>query len=307
MGASAKAKAWFFMARPAFHTVGLLPFFAGTVLALHDGYPWHGWVGGLGAAAVFLIMLATYYLGEYYDFEGDSYNANRNPFSGGSGALQSLPDFPRHHVLTAGYLAAATAVILGLILHFVFGVGSIALLLGAIGLVGGFFYSAKPFQWAYRGIGEGFIGFCYGWLTVNMGYYLLAGKFTLMGTLLSLPVALSITAVILINEFPDREADAACGKRNLVVVFGPRRMAMLYGLLIAGTAITAWLAVWPVHGLTWPWVAGVLLLTVVAAGALWGMARGMYRSARAVQPICAATIVMNLLISLHYLIFFSLA
>ncbi|TDA63795.1 MAG: prenyltransferase [Clostridia bacterium] len=293
------------MARPAFHSVGLLPFFAGAALAAHDGYPWRWETAGTGAAAVFLIMLATYFLGEYYDFEGDSRNLNRNPFSGGSGALQSLAGFPRRYVLVAGYLAAAGAVILGLILHFAFEVGAPALVLGAVGLVGGVFYSAKPFQWAYRGVGECFIGFCYGWLTVNMGYYVLAGEFTLLGTLLSIPVALSITAVILINEFPDREADAASGKRNLVVTFGPQRMAVLYALLIAGTAVTAWLVIWPAQGLVWPWLLGIILSTAVAGFALVGIVRGHYRHARTIQPICAATIALNLLVSLQYLLFFS--
>lgn len=304
---TARVKAWVLMARPAFHTVGLLPFVVGMALAVHNGYSLAWPVAVLGFLAVFLIMLATYYLGEYYDFEGDSLNANRNPFSGGSGVLPTWADFPRHRVLVAGYLAAILAVITGLALHFKYGVGIPALILGGIGLVGGVFYSAKPLQWAYRGIGEALIGFCYGWLTVNMGYYILAGRFIWLGTLISLPVILSITAVILINEFPDREADARVGKQNLVVRFGPRLMARLYLFLIGATVFTTWLVSWQARGLTWPWVGGVMGLTAVAAFTVWGIARGRHLQVQTIQPICAATIILNLFTCLYYLLLFGLS
>jgi len=304
--AISKTKAWILMARPAFHSVGLVPFFAGQMLALYEGYAWNAWVGLLGAAAVFLIMLATYYLGEYYDFDSDSFNANRNPFSGGSGVLQAEAFFPRYYVLVAGYLAALTAVIIGFILYFVFNVGIWALILGAIGLFGGFFYSAKPFQLAYRGIGELFIGFCYGWLTINIGYYLLAAKFSLLATLISLPVALSITAVIIINEFPDRKADEAAGKRNMLVIFGPERMAKVYNLLLWATLLTFSLSFLAIKSFSWPWIINFILITFLILYATLEMQRGRYDSIKELQFIAAATIFINLLISLHYLFFFSL-
>lgn len=304
---AAKLRAWFLLARPPFHSVGLLPFLAGSVMAVSDGYSWRWPVFLLGAACVCLIMLATYLLGEYYDFPGDSLNANRNPFSGGSGVLQSCQLIPRRHVLVAGYLAGGGAVFLGLALHLAFGIGRPALLLGAVGLVGGMFYSARPFQWAYRSVGEGLIGFCYGWLTVNMGYYILAGKLTALGTLVCLPVALSITAVILINEFPDLEADAATGKRNLVVLMGLDRAARLYVGLIVGSAASVWLAVWSVAGLTWPWLLGPVLVSSAATLAVRSVARGRHRHPRTVVGIMAATIGLNLLINLYYVVLFSFA
>jgi 1,4-dihydroxy-2-naphthoate octaprenyltransferase len=304
---TAGVKLWVLLARPAFQSVGLLPFVVGIALAVHNGYSLVWPVAVLGSLAVFLIMLSTYYLGEYYDFEGDCLNTNRNPFSGGTGVLPAWADFPRHQVLAAGYLAAILAVIVGLTLHFKYGVGMLALILGGIGLIGGVFYSAKPLQWAYRGIGEALIGFCYGWLTVNMGYYVLAGHISWLGTLISLPVVLSITAVILINEFPDQEADARVGKKNLVVRFGPRLMARLYVFLIGATVFTAGLASWQAHGLTWPWVGGVTGLTTIASFAVWGIARNRHLHVQTIQPICAGTIILNQFTCLYYLWLFGLS
>jgi 1,4-dihydroxy-2-naphthoate octaprenyltransferase len=105
--------------------------------------------------------------------------------------------------------------------------GPWTLFLGGLGIFFGYFYSEKPFQWSYRGMGEILIGFCYGWLPIATGFYLFSGFFSPQVLLLSIPVSLSVFNVILINEFPDEEADRAIGKRNLVVRFGKERMGEL--------------------------------------------------------------------------------
>lgn len=81
--------AWVTLSRLPFHTVGILPFILGMVIACSQGYPLNFPVGILSTFAVILIMLATYYSGEFYDYETDCLNSSFNKFSGGTRILVS--------------------------------------------------------------------------------------------------------------------------------------------------------------------------------------------------------------------------
>ncbi|MEA3222297.1 MAG: hypothetical protein U9P49_03920, partial [Thermodesulfobacteriota bacterium] len=64
-------KGWIILSRSPFHLVGVLPFFLGAILAWRTNVPFN-WPAFLwGVAAVVLIMLSTYYSGEYYDLKVD--------------------------------------------------------------------------------------------------------------------------------------------------------------------------------------------------------------------------------------------
>ncbi|MCK7467412.1 MAG: prenyltransferase [Desulfosudis oleivorans] len=67
------------------------------------------------------------------------------------------------------------AAAIGCILQFVYQTGPYTLLLGLLGAFSGFFYSTPPIRLVKRGIGEIFIGFCYGWLPVASAYYIQTG------------------------------------------------------------------------------------------------------------------------------------
>lgn len=207
--------------------MGILPLFLGFVLAWRWGYRGPPGLYLLSSMAVILIMWMTYYFGEWNDLEGDRLNQEFNRFSGGSRILvQGI--LPVRVSLLLGYGCLAGGILIGLYIYLRYQTGPWTLLLGGMGIFSGFFYSGKPFQWAYRGMGEIIIGFCYGWLPIATGFYLFTGFFSHQILLLSIPVGLSIFNVILINEFPDDEADLAIGKKNLVVRFGKERMGDLY-------------------------------------------------------------------------------
>ena len=93
----------------------------------------------------------------------------------------------------------------------------VILILGAIGLLGGYFYTASLIRLGYRGAGEIIIAFLFGIGPVYGSYYLQAGiiDFAPLGP--SIIISMLIFLVILINEFPDAEADAAVNKKTLVV------------------------------------------------------------------------------------------
>jgi 1,4-dihydroxy-2-naphthoate octaprenyltransferase len=243
--------------------------------------------------AVILIMWMTYYLGEWNDLEGDRLNQGFNRFSGGSRVLVKgvLPVWVS---LFLGYGCLAGATLIGFYIYLQYQTDPRTLLLGGIGIFSGFFYSNKPFRWSYRGVGEIVIGFCYGWLPIATGFFLFTGFFSQQVILLSIPVGLSIFNVILINEFPDEEADRAIGKRNLVIRFGREKMGDLYLGLSILTGLS-FVKVILIFGQTPFWLlilSGIPLLLI-----LWNLIqiwRGSYRDAKKLELICRNTIFVNL-------------
>jgi 1,4-dihydroxy-2-naphthoate octaprenyltransferase len=147
-------------------------------------------------------------------------------------------------------------------------------------------------------LGEILIGFCYGWLPIATGFFLLTGFFNQQVFLISIPISLSIFNVILINEFPDEEADRAIGKKNLVVRFGKERM----GDLSLGLSILiglSFIKVMLLSGQTPLWffiLSGVPLLLIS-----WNLAqiwRGGYRESKRLELLCRNTLFVNLSITM---------
>ena len=289
--------AWWRLSRVPFLFVGLLPLILGFVLAWRRGY--HGPPGLylLSILVTLLIMWMTYYLGERNDLEGDRINQGFNPYSGGSRVLVQGA-LPAWVPLLLGYGCLSAAVLAGLYLFFRYETGIWTLFLEAVGILSGVTYSGKPFRWAYRGMGEVLIGFCYSWLPIATGFYLLAGFFDSITLLLSIPVGVSIFNVILINEFPDEEADRAVGKRNLVVRHGKEKMADLYIGLSVFTGLSFVKIISLIQG-TPLWIfflSGIPLVLI-----LWniiGMWQGKYSDYAGLKILCRNTLFINLLITL---------
>jgi 1,4-dihydroxy-2-naphthoate octaprenyltransferase len=285
--------AWWRLSRVPFLSVGILPLILGFVLAWRWGYQGPLGLYVLSTLAVILIMWMTYYLGEWNDLEGDRVNQNFNRFSGGSRVLIK-GIFPAWYTLLLGYGCLVGAILIGVYIYCQYQKDLRILLLGGIGIFFGFFYSSKPFRWSYRGWGEILIGFCYGWLPIATGFFLFAGFFIQQILLLSIPVGLSIFNVILINEFPDEEADRTIGRKNLVVRFGKEKMGDLYMGLSILTGLYFIKMMWGL-GRAPLWLlalsAGPPLLILWNLIQIW---RGDYRDARKLERLCRNTLFVNL-------------
>lgn len=287
------------MARIPFHLVGAMPFILGTVLAWKLAGAFNLAVFALSMFAVVLIMLATYSSGEYYDLEGDRLTARmeKNAFSGGSQALVKGMIPPAYARMTS-YTAAVSAVVIGLVLQFYCKTGPWTIPLGIMGLFSGFFYSTEPIRLVKRGIGEIVIGFCYGWLPVTVAFYLQTSRFIPLASWMSIPIALTIFNVILINEFPDYPADRIEGKANLVVRFGKKAGSMVYAAAGIGTvaSFAAGIAA-GAPGITWAFFPIIAILSLIPS---WKMARGEYTDRKKLERMCGATLVLNLLVTAAY-------
>ncbi len=291
------------MARPPFHSVGVLPFALGTVMARQTlGYfPWALW--GWGTLAVVLIMLSTYLAGEYFDRAEDAISHRDHPsrFAGGSGAIPAGV-LPRWVPLAGSIGSLILAGAVGLIIQFGYHTGPWTIPLGIVGMIGGFFYSVPPMRWVATGKGELWIALCYGWLPVTVAYYLPVGKFAPLLFWVSLPVAATIFNVILLNEYPDYRADMAAGKRNMLVRWGRERGAWLFSAI----HLVGWL------GVIGAVLAGVPMrmlwyyapIFVISLGLVVAMLNGVYRDRAKLEVLCGLNILVNLGTTLAYILVF---
>lgn len=200
-------------------------------------------------------------LNDYYDaINGtDAANAERLfPFTGGSRFIQNGV-LSLRAAGTFGYALLASVIPAGLWLTWSSAGGLIYI--GLAGLFVGWAYSAPPFKFMSRGLGE--VAVACGWLIVVVGAdYVQRGAFSAMPFIAGLPYALHVANVLFINQFPDYRADAATGKRNWVVRLGPRRARWGYPI-IAGVA-QAWLVGAVALGAL-PWTVLLALLALLPA------------------------------------------
>lgn len=286
-------RAWLTLSRLPFHSVGLLPFILGGILAheLENVFRWD--VFFWGGAGVELIMFTTYYAGEYWDYVEDSFSVRlgTSRFAGGSGVLQDGV-LSRHYALWASLICLILSIVVGLILQFIYQTGRWTFSLCILGILGGFFYSTQPLRWVRTGLGELWIAFCYGWLPVATGYYLQTSNIAPIVHWISVPIGLTIFNVILLNEFPDYSADYVTGKTNLLVRLGRKRASYLYGF----TSFVSWGAVLisiiygvPIRIL---WIYPIIMLisltlAVLVIGELW-------QNRIKLEKLCAINLVVNL-------------
>jgi 1,4-dihydroxy-2-naphthoate octaprenyltransferase len=105
-------------------------------------------------------------------------------------------------------------------------------LLGTLGLLAGYLYSAQPVQLMSAGLGEAAIFLAFGPLVTWGTYYVQTGTLNPVGLAIGVPLAFLITAILWINEFPDLKADAEAGKRQLVVRLGIKKSRWVYAALM---------------------------------------------------------------------------
>lgn len=221
---------WMTLLRLGATARGVLPFILGGVIAWSQGHAINWAVMGLSMVAVTFVMLMTFQINEYFDYETDLANKEYHKLSGGSRVLP-MGLVRRHQSLIAAYVFLFLAGIIGLLLQFYYKTGLLTIPLGALAVFIGYFYTAKPIQLSYRGLGEIAIWFSCGWLANMTGYYLQTGHFSMVTTLMSLPGATSVFLVILLNEVPDINSDRLANKNNLAVRLGRNGTAILASVL----------------------------------------------------------------------------
>jgi len=216
--------------RLPFLTGSLFPVAVAGALAYREQGTWSPMFLGLTFLGVAALHLGANLLNDYYDsFGSDPLNVHATPFSGGSRVIQN-GEMSADTVRFMAFLFLALGCVCGLALIFL-GRPWVAVL-GTLGLLAGYLYSASPLQLMSTGLGEAVIFAAFGPLVTWGTYYVQTGSLKPVGLAVGLPLAFLITAILWINEFPDLKADAAAGKNQLVVRLGLRNARRVYTALM---------------------------------------------------------------------------
>jgi 1,4-dihydroxy-2-naphthoate octaprenyltransferase len=229
----------FLASRPKFLVASAAPVLVGSALgfAISGSFSPHLFI--LALLAIMFLHSGANIANDYFDHtsRNDWLNQNPTPFSGGSRFIQDGILAPKTILLLALIALTAGAIIGIVIVQLTRSV--FILILGLIGLLGGFFYTAPPLRLGYRSVGEPVIALLFGLLPVYGSYYLQTQTICFIPLLPAVIVGILIFLVILINEFPDVAADAAVNKRTLVVRFGIPASVWIYRIALVTSYLVA--------------------------------------------------------------------
>jgi 1,4-dihydroxy-2-naphthoate octaprenyltransferase len=204
------------LARPSFLIGGFAGFALGAAVAHYDGFPldWQTYFWGQFLVTSFHLMV--HFANDYFDRSTDAL-ATRTPWSGGSGVLPegALPPWV---ALVAARVCAGAGLLVTLRAALTGDV--VVAFLGIAIAAGAWTYSAPPVRLYTRGLGELDVIAVVAVLVPLAGYATFAHGLGAHALLVTLPCACAMFAMILSVEVPDVTADAASGKRNLVVRWG---------------------------------------------------------------------------------------
>ncbi len=245
--------------RAPFFVAVITPAILGTLIAwqVEDVFRWGYFL--LVLLGAICVNGFTNLINDYYDRPTDDINVEYvAPFTGGSRMIQQGLLTPAQ-VLQAGILFLAAIIAIGTYLIWAtWDNGPMILILGAIGVFSGFFYTAPPLKLGYRWPAEAIVGVNCGILVTLGAYWIQAQTFSWLPVIASIPLAMIIAAVLWINEIPDYAADKAIGKNNSVVLLGKEKAARGYLVLL----VAAYLGI--IFGVAFGGVTPVALLGLLS-------------------------------------------
>jgi len=222
-----KLKVWFLETRPQFLLLSVVLAFLGTCLAWYDGY-FHIGYALLAFVGLLLCHISVNTLNDYFDYRsGIDLEVKRTPFSGGSGILPAALLKPRQ-VFWFGLVSLMLAIPIGV--YFVITLDSGWLLLPLLLIAAACILLYPPFlttgggpEWA-PGVG-------WGALPVWGVSFVQTAAYTLPAVVACIPSGILVHNLLLLNEFPDAEADRKAGRKTLPIIIGKAKASIVYSVL----------------------------------------------------------------------------
>jgi 1,4-dihydroxy-2-naphthoate octaprenyltransferase len=238
---------WLGVARGPFLFLPVTLVAAGAAAAAYEGaFSWGRTL--LALVGLLLLHAAVNAFNEASDMTtGIDLRTRRTPFSGGSGTIPA----GRLSVRATRVFACTCAVIGGLIGGwFALRLDLLFVLLMAAGAASVLFYSDL---FARIGVGEIFAGLGLGALPIWGAAWVQGPPPGPAALWAGVPGFFMTFNLLLLNEFPDEEADRAGGRRNIVLMLGRKGAALVYAaaalLTPVSIVVAVLLGVLPVHAL----------------------------------------------------------
>jgi 1,4-dihydroxy-2-naphthoate polyprenyltransferase len=180
----------------------------------------------LTIAGVFSLHASIDLLNDYWDYKrGIDKLTKRTKFSGGSGVIPEKILSPKT-VYRAGMLFLVTGTFIGF--FFVAVRGPIIAFILIFAVLAIFFYSSKIVNF---GLAELFVGIK-GALVVVGSFFVQTSTVESSAVFVGTMLGLLSSSVLLVNSFPDYDADRLGGRRTLVILLGKKSSYRIFSALI---------------------------------------------------------------------------
>ena len=292
----ARIKTWFLETRPQFLLLSVVLAFLGTCIAWYNGY-FHLGYAVLAFVGLLLAHISVNVLNDYFDYRsGVDLETKRTPFSGGSGVLPAALLKPRQ-VLWFGLTAFLLALVIGV--YFVMTRGWLLLPLLLVAAICILLYT--PFilklrwpEWS-PGIGLGL-------LPVLGVYFVQTATYTFPALIASIPSGILVHNLLLLNEFPDTEADRKAGRKTLPITMGTAKAGIVYSVLTV--AVYVWIIGGVIAGQMPPFSLIALLTLPLAIKAIRGALKPqeMTRLVPAMANNVLVVLLTQLLLGIGYIL-----
>ena len=249
-------------ARPKTLAAGVVPVWAGGVLAWKLSGAFDAWLWTCTLLGALCVQIATNFFNDAVDGKKGADGEGRT----GPRRLTGTGEMSFAQVMGIGTIFLVGAAFFGAFLVMERGWPMLAIGLPSLFLAYG--YTGGPFPLAYRGLGEVFVILFFGFVAVMGTVYVQTGGWPREAILLGGQIGLLSAVLISVNNFRDREGDALVGKRTLAVRLGPKVAAAVIWLEIKVAAFlgVAWLVMgYPLFGLA------SMPVLVIGMRIIWGV------------------------------------
>ncbi|HLM25470.1 MAG TPA: 1,4-dihydroxy-2-naphthoate polyprenyltransferase [Thermoleophilaceae bacterium] len=245
------ARLWLVAARPRTLPAAIAPVLVGTALAVSEDH--------FRALAFVAALIGSVFIQIGTNLSNDLSDARRGadtedrlgPVRVTAGGLM-----PPRRVLIGTYVAFGVAVACGI--YLTAEAGWEVLVIGIASIVAGVLYTGGPRPYGYEGLGEVFVFLFFGVVAVTGSYFVQTEELRWEAFVLSVPVGLLASAILVVNNVRDVDTDRRAGKRTLAVKLGRRTAIRLFAaMVVGGLLVPVGLAI--ANG--WPW----LLLPLASA------------------------------------------
>jgi 1,4-dihydroxy-2-naphthoate octaprenyltransferase len=225
-----KAMIYVFESRPQFIILSVACVLAGAGAAYWQSGSINLYYLALAMIGAMMAHASVNILNDYSDYiSGLDDMTPKTPFSGGSGILPKKQMSPKA-ALYYGLATLAVTVIIGS--YLVYARGWQLLLVGIPGVLMIVLYTdyitRSPLLCLLAP------GLAFGPCMVLGTYFVLQGFFDYTALAVSLIPLFFVSDLLLLNQFPDTEADRTVGRRHLLTILEPRKNAFIYAVLLAG-------------------------------------------------------------------------
>jgi len=163
-------------------------------------------------------QLSVSFSNNYFDRHSDR-NSVKTAFSGGSKILLENPELQFYALFISIFLLCFSFIV-NLIFTVVYAYPIWFFIFVLFGGLLGWFYTAPPLKFAYRGLGELSTMLAVGFFIPGMGYFVVSGTLDSLFKLIILPLSCYGLFFIITVELPDLESDALANKKNFLVKWG---------------------------------------------------------------------------------------